>query len=119
MKRLTIRNSDGSVSQPTDLTFEKAIYRLAEYEDTGLTPSEIEEMKIDLCDKQAQLENSTIYGEWIPARDAKDGSYVEVCSVCNYVEHYNIGNTTSQAFCPYCGSCNEPPKDKSKPATWV
>ena len=28
MKRLTIRNGDGSVSQPTDTTFEKAMYRL-------------------------------------------------------------------------------------------
>ncbi len=57
MKRLTIRNTDGTVSQPTDLAFEKALYRLAEYEDTELTPEEIEEMKIDLCDKQALLEN--------------------------------------------------------------
>lgn len=33
MKRLTIRNSDGSVSQPTHSTFEKVFNRLAEYED--------------------------------------------------------------------------------------
>ena len=32
-KRLTIKNSDGTYSQPTDLTFEKAFYRLAELED--------------------------------------------------------------------------------------
>lgn len=41
MKRLTIRNSDGSVSQPTDTTVEAVFYRLATYEDTGLTPQEI------------------------------------------------------------------------------
>ena len=33
MERLTIRNSDGSVSQPTHSTFEKVFNRLAEYED--------------------------------------------------------------------------------------
>lgn len=33
MKRLTIRNSDGSISQPTHSTFEKVFNRLAEYED--------------------------------------------------------------------------------------
>lgn len=41
MQRLTIRNSDGSVSQPTDTTFEKAMYQLASYEDLGYTPSEL------------------------------------------------------------------------------
>lgn len=42
MKRLTIRNSDGSVSQPTDLKWAEALERLAAYEDTGLEPEEIE-----------------------------------------------------------------------------
>ena len=32
-ERLTIRNSDGSVSQPTHSTFEKVFNRLAELED--------------------------------------------------------------------------------------
>lgn len=41
MKRLTIRNSDGSVSQPTHSTFEKVFNRLADYEDIGLEPQEI------------------------------------------------------------------------------
>ena len=45
MKRLTIRNSDGSVSQPTDTTFEKVFNRLAEYEDSGMEPYEIRRMK--------------------------------------------------------------------------
>ena len=44
MDRLTIRNSDGSISQPTHSTFEKVFNRLAEYEDTGLTPEEVKEM---------------------------------------------------------------------------
>ena len=33
MKRLTIRNSDGTVSQPTDLRWADALERLAQYED--------------------------------------------------------------------------------------
>ena len=33
MERLTIRNSDGTVSQPTGTTVEAVFYRLADYED--------------------------------------------------------------------------------------
>ena len=33
MERLTIRNSDGSYSQPTHTTFEKMFYKLAQFED--------------------------------------------------------------------------------------
>lgn len=43
MERLTIRNSDGSVSQPTGLNWAAALERLAAYEDTGLEPCEISE----------------------------------------------------------------------------
>lgn len=41
MERLTIRNSDGSVSQPTDLNWAAALEKLAAYEDTGLEPEEV------------------------------------------------------------------------------
>ena len=41
MERLTIRNSDGTVSQPTSTTIEAAFYRLAAYEDTGLEPEDL------------------------------------------------------------------------------
>ncbi len=43
MERLTIRNSDGSVSQPTGLNWAAALERLAAYEDTGLEPCETNE----------------------------------------------------------------------------
>jgi hypothetical protein len=33
MERLTMKNSDGTYSQPTHLTFEKMFYKLAEFED--------------------------------------------------------------------------------------
>lgn len=41
MGRLTIRNSDGSVSQPTNLNWAAALEKLAAYEDTGLEPEDI------------------------------------------------------------------------------
>mgnify|MGYP007116466692 CR=1 FL=1 len=44
-ERLTIRNSDGTVSQPTRTTIESVFYRLAEYEDTNLRPEDIAEYK--------------------------------------------------------------------------
>lgn len=44
MNRLTIRNSDGSVSQPMDLRWADALEKLAAYEDTGLAPEEVAEL---------------------------------------------------------------------------
>ena len=41
MKRMTIRNSDWTVSQPTNLNWENVLYRLAAYEDTGLEPEDL------------------------------------------------------------------------------
>ena len=43
MKRLTMRNSDGTVSQPYGVTVEEVFYRLAEYEDRGMEPDEIKD----------------------------------------------------------------------------
>ena len=45
MKRMTIRNSDWTVSQPTNPNWENVLYRLADYEDTGLEPEEIYEVR--------------------------------------------------------------------------
>ena len=47
MDRLTIRNSDGSVSQPTDLNWADALERLAAYEDTGYTVEDLQKRKQD------------------------------------------------------------------------
>ena len=41
MERLTIRNSDGSVSQPTSTTIQAVFEKLAAYEDTGMKPEEM------------------------------------------------------------------------------
>ena len=45
MKRMTIRNSDWTVSQPTNLNWENVLYRLSAYEDTGLEPEQVMELK--------------------------------------------------------------------------
>lgn len=50
MKRLTIRNSDGSVSQPNGLKWAEALERLAAYEDTGLEPEEVDKLTKDWSD---------------------------------------------------------------------
>lgn len=66
MKRLTIRNSDGTVSQPVDLKWSEALERLAAYEDTGLMPEELHEL---LHDSTGPLHKKL--GEWIDAE--RDG----------------------------------------------
>lgn len=45
MERLTIRNSDGTVSQPTGTTVEAVFYRLADYEDTNREPAEVRKLE--------------------------------------------------------------------------
>jgi hypothetical protein len=60
MKRFTIRNSYGTVSQPVDLKWDEALERLAAYEDTGLTPEELHEL---LHDSTGPLHEKL--GEWI------------------------------------------------------
>lgn len=49
MERLTMRNGDGSVSQPASTTVEAAFDRLASYEDTGFTPADVRDMRNELC----------------------------------------------------------------------
>ena len=51
MERLTIRNSDGTVSQPTGTTVEAVFYRLADYEDTNREPAADAGGK-NLCDRR-------------------------------------------------------------------
>lgn len=45
MGRLTMRNSDGTVSQPLNLRWADALERLAAYEDAGLEPEAVAELK--------------------------------------------------------------------------
>lgn len=49
MERLTIRNSDGTVSQPTNLNWAEALELLARYEDTGYTPEDFDRLCREMC----------------------------------------------------------------------
>ena len=66
MERLTMRNSDGSYSQPTHTTFEAMFYRFAEVEDfledTGI--SNFAELKRILTTNAVWQENQTLKGNW-------------------------------------------------------
>lgn len=72
MDRLTMRNSDGSVSQPLNLNWAAALERLAAYEDTGLEPEEIEKaMAISALREQEER-------RWIPATERLPRNYTPV-----------------------------------------
>lgn len=60
-KRLTIRNSDGSVSQPTDLKWAEALEKLADYEDSRLTPAEVHSMSGEWCVMMSVLNSMGSY----------------------------------------------------------
>ena len=61
VKRLTIRNSDGSTSQPTDLKWTEALEKLADYEDSGLTPAEVRSMCSEWCAMMSVLNSIGSY----------------------------------------------------------
>lgn len=54
-KRLTIRNSDGTVSQPTSTSVEQVFYRLADYEDLGYTPEELKKLIKERANDEIKL----------------------------------------------------------------
>ena len=60
MERLTIRNSDGSVSQPTATTIQAVFEKLAAYEDTGLEPEEIKSF-VSTADNIVKLDVNKLY----------------------------------------------------------
>ena len=61
VKRLTIRNRDGSVSQLTDLKLAEALEKLADYEDSGLTPAEVHSMSGEWCAMMSVLNSIGSY----------------------------------------------------------
>ena len=71
MERLTMRNSDGSYSQPTHTTFEAMFYKLVEVEDfledTGI--SDFAELKRILTTNAVWEENQTLKGNWAKLRE--------------------------------------------------
>ena len=77
MERMTIRNSDGSVSQLTDLKLAEALGKLADYEDNGLTPAEVHSMSSEWCAMMSVLNSMGSYARLRELAEAdKDGRLV-------------------------------------------
>ncbi len=77
VKWLTIRNSDGSTSQPTDLKWAEALEKLADYEDSGLTPAEVHSMCSEWCAMMSVLNSMGSYDRLRElAEAARDGRVV-------------------------------------------
>lgn len=133
MERLTIRNSDGSVSQPTGLNWADALERLAAYEDTGLEPCETNEkyatimefnkLRLEisftrLCELlQAEVDGRCVV---LPCMKGKRGAEMNkktvytcadqehdawVCGKCGYIENFEADGPEENGwrFCPACG----------------
>lgn len=96
MKRLTGKNQDGSIFQPDSTSWASAFSKLAQYEDTGMEPEEIQAMLHSGSSRQVKKA-----GEWIAFKDEK-GSYRHKCSACGSV--MKRGYKQSH-FCPDCGAC--------------
>lgn len=69
MERLTMRNSDGSYSQPTHTTFEAMFYRLAEFEDFMEEVGAESLDEIETCIVDLSKENQTLKGNWAKLKE--------------------------------------------------
>ena len=69
MYRLTQRK-DGLISMKAGADAKKVTEMLCEYEDLEMTPSEIDEMRLRLCDLEAQLTNMEADDAEIPTKRA-------------------------------------------------
>lgn len=69
MERLTMRNSDGSYSQPTHTTFEAMFYRLAEFEDFMEEVGAESLDEIETCIVDLNKENQTLKGNWAKLKE--------------------------------------------------
>ena len=77
VKRLTIRNRDGSTSQPTDLEWAEILEKFADYEDSGLTPAEVHSMSGEWCAMMSVLNSIGSYDRLRELAEAdRDGRVV-------------------------------------------
>ena len=77
VKRLTIRNRDGSVSLLTDRKWAEALEKFADYEDSGLTPAEVHSMSGEWCAMMSVLNSMGSYDRLRELAEAdKDGRLV-------------------------------------------
>ena len=78
--------------------YNMAVKRLGEYEDTGLTPEEIENLK----DQSASDVAEVVHGEWIECDccDPRD-NWVK-CNSCGY--ETTLSRNIKYGHCPNCGA---------------
>lgn len=99
MERLTISNSNGSVSVPALVRERELAIRLAAYEDTGLEPEEIGKLKT-AYDENHDPSSLVKRGRWeeITTHNGCTFDYDCVCSCCGE------SGVPSYKFCPSCGA---------------
>lgn len=90
MNRLTGKGKNGEIMQPDYTATTAAFAKLALYEDTGLEPEEVEELK----------KNAVKSGEWIMFTD-ENGNRRHKCSVCS---ESVARNSQKSRYCPSCGA---------------
>lgn len=108
MERLVIPNKAGSLCyndtdqglklEPNEITSHQRwllLERLHEYEDTGLTPEQIREMK-ELLSRESTPEIT---------RSSRDNEVTEYCPHCDreITVLWNVEQDGYQIFCPNCG----------------
>lgn len=90
MNKLTAKDKDGGIYQPLYTSTSAAFLKLSKYEDTGLSPEEVEELK-------ARVPKD---GEWVIVID-DNGNKRSKCSVCDVVI---ARNSQRSNYCPTCGA---------------
>lgn len=93
MKRLTIRNSDGTVSQPMNLKWADALERLAYYEDM----EEQGRLVVLPCALEAdvfRVGNERVYGGWqVAYAEVYTDGIIMIDDSDNHFEAEDIGKT--------------------------
>ena len=113
MERLTVRNSDGSVSQKTKMNWRAAMEKLAAYEDTGLEPGEIEAvagMASENCAKTAAAIDRLLADEKIAETRADRIRAMSDEALADLIEKFAYSGETPwcDAFAKeFCDNCPE------------
>ena len=103
--RLTIRNGDGSVSQPLDLKWAEALEKLADYEDSGLTPEEVGKIVRAKNNHTKFTPKGTIKLSYSCPVCNAEIQYSEITSadLFHHMYYDKAHDSFNIQFCPFCG----------------
>ena len=103
MKRLTYQTAGDATRQAHycagyGVKKDDVVQRLGEYEDTGLTPEQVAELKERQSERRGKWEEINEYGGW--------GDTHYRCSVCGEEWYLEDGKPAdnNMNFCPKCGA---------------